>query len=169
MSDLVRQLGPLAFASRLKRISDRLYRDISRIYEELDVDFEARWFLVLVLLAQESPLGVTEVSDRLGLTHPAVNQIVGAMSRHGLVLSKSDRKDERRRLLSLSARGRRLTERLEPVWKVVSDQTAHLIEETGIDFLAALNKIELSLDSRDMYERVGTALQQDTASAAGAK
>lgn len=167
MPDLVHRLGPLAFASRLKRLSDRLYRDISRVYAELDVDFEARWFLVLYLLSEESPLGVTEVAERLGLTHPAVNQIVAAMSRHGLIRSKKDRHDERRRLLALTARGVRLSEHLSPVWQVVSEQTESVLTQSGIDCLAALDKIERLLDAQDMYERVTTALSEKTTPSLG--
>ena len=44
--DIIAELGELAFASRLKRLSDRLMRDVSRIYQQMDVDFEARWFSV---------------------------------------------------------------------------------------------------------------------------
>lgn len=165
MPDLVHQLGPLAFASRLKRLSDRLYRDISRVYAELDVDFEARWFLVLYLLNEESPLGVTEVAERLGLTHPAVNQIVAAMSRHGLIRSKKDKQDERRRLLALTARGVRLGERLAPVWRVVSEQTDLVLTQSGFDCLAALDEIEGLLDAQDMYVRVTRALKQKTTAA----
>ncbi|MBD3401394.1 MarR family transcriptional regulator [candidate division GN15 bacterium] len=158
MTDLVRQLGPLAVASRFKRLSDRLYRDISRIYAELDTDFEARWFLMLYLLAEEAPLSVTEAADRLGMTHPAVNQIVGAMTRAGLIASKRDRHDERRRLLSLTARGRRLHERLQPVWHAVAGQTAGWLAEADADVLAALDQLEAALDRREMYVRVAETL-----------
>lgn len=161
MSDLVRRLGPLAFASRLKRLSDRLYRDMSRVYAELDTDFESRWFLVLYLLAEQSPLGVTNVADRLGLTHPAVNQIVGAMSRHRLVHSRRDPTDERRRLLSLTPGGRRLFERLRPVWQIVSEKSRDAMTESGLDWIAALDRLEAVLDERSMYERVSTALRRD--------
>lgn len=160
MSDLVHRLGSLAFASRLKRLSDRLYRDVSRVYAELDTDFEARWFLVLYLLAEQSPLGVTGVAERLGMTHPAVNQIVAAMSRHKLVRSRRDHADERRRLLCLTARGKRLFERLQPVWQVVTEQTDRVLTESGTDLLKALDRIERALDSQDMYDRVTSALGQ---------
>ena len=158
MNDLVRALGPLAVASRLKRLSDRLYRDISQIYSELDVEFEARWFLVLYLLSEESPLAVTATADRLGLTHPAVNQIVAAMTRKGLIASKRDRQDERRRLLSLTAKGRRLSERLRPVWQTVSAQTSQWLKEADCNVLSALDRLEAALDEQETYERVQKAL-----------
>ena len=93
--DLIRELGPLAFASRLKRISEHLMRDVSRIYQEQDVGFQARWFPVLYLLGQKTSMSVTEVAHALGMTHPAVNQIAGAMSGAGLLSSSRDSSDER--------------------------------------------------------------------------
>ena len=44
----MRDLGGLALGSRLKRLSDRLYRGVARIYRELDVEMEPRWFPVVV-------------------------------------------------------------------------------------------------------------------------
>jgi 2-hydroxychromene-2-carboxylate isomerase len=75
--DLIIELGELALASRLKRLSERLMRDVSRVYRELDEPFEARWFPLLRALLEESPQGVTQVARALGLTHPAVNQLAG--------------------------------------------------------------------------------------------
>ena len=48
--DLIRKLGPLAFASRLKRLSERLMKDVALVYKDLNVDFQPRWFPVLYLL-----------------------------------------------------------------------------------------------------------------------
>jgi len=61
-SDLIGQLGELALASRMRRLSERLLRDTSRVYDELDADFQARWFPLLQALLRRSPQGVTEMA-----------------------------------------------------------------------------------------------------------
>lgn len=160
MVDIIRQLGPLAFASRLKRLSERLMRDVSKIYADLDVDFQARWFPVLYLLGQTQPLAVTEIAQHLNMTHPAINQIAAGMSKAGLLVSSRDRKDERRRMLSLSLSGRRTHGLLAPVWQEIRQATAKLIDRTEPDILGALDKIEQSLDELDMYERVAARLRK---------
>ena len=38
--DVLKQLGELAFASRLKRLSERLMKGVTRLYREHDVEFE---------------------------------------------------------------------------------------------------------------------------------
>ena len=150
----MRQLGALAFASRLKRLGDRLQRDVSRVYRERDFDFHARWFSVGYLLARQSPMSVTAIADTLGLTHVAVNQIAGQMARHGLVRSKRDRADKRRRLLSLTAKGRKTMTDLQTLWKTIEKCTREVIEMSGHDLLAGMTEIEKALDDRNMYDRV---------------
>ncbi|HPC11967.1 MAG TPA: GNAT family N-acetyltransferase, partial [candidate division Zixibacteria bacterium] len=48
--DVIEQLGSLALATRLRRLADRLQRDVSQVYRELNVEFEARWFAVVYYL-----------------------------------------------------------------------------------------------------------------------
>jgi DNA-binding MarR family transcriptional regulator/N-acetylglutamate synthase-like GNAT family acetyltransferase len=152
--DIVEQLGELALATRLKRLSERLQRDVSLVYRELDVDFQARWFAPLYALGKESPQAITDLARMLGLSHPAVNQIAGQMIRNGLLQETRDRRDERRRLLRLSAKGRRLLKQLEPVWQEIRMANAELLEETGVDLLSDLARIEAALAARSMAERV---------------
>jgi ribosomal protein S18 acetylase RimI-like enzyme len=157
--DVLRDLGALAFASRLKRLSDRLYRDVSQTYAGLDVEMEARWFPLLHLLSQGRELAVTEISAELGLTHPAINQVAAAMARSGLVRSRRDPADERRRLLSLNPQGRQLALQLSPVWRLVRNETERLLAESGVDLLKALDRIEESLDREDLATRLERQLQ----------
>ena len=118
--DLLKQLGPLVLASRLKRLSDRLYRDISRLYFQLDINFNANWFPVLYALQHTSPLTVTQIARYLSLSHPAVNQILGKMASEDLVVSKKDSQDERRRLLRLSTKGQQIAQKLQPIWSDIA-------------------------------------------------
>jgi DNA-binding MarR family transcriptional regulator/N-acetylglutamate synthase-like GNAT family acetyltransferase len=152
--DLIKQLGPLAFASRLKRLSERLHKDGSRIYDAQAADFEARWFPVLYALKLKSRQPVTTIASDLGLTHPAINQIAGVMEKRGIITSTKDKKDERKRLLRLTPKGRKLIKQLEPVWKIIEEETAKLIRDSGGQVLKSIDRIEKELDEKDMYERV---------------
>jgi DNA-binding MarR family transcriptional regulator/predicted N-acetyltransferase YhbS len=152
--DVMDELGELAFASRLKRLSERLFRDGSEIYRDHAVEFEAKWFPVLYLLGRESPLPLTDVARALRLTHPAVSRMASEMTSRGLVRSEKDPGDERKRLLCLTGEGKELRKRLEPVWCHIAEATRELIGETGHDLLGALETMERSLDRRNMRERV---------------
>ncbi|GAB4329399.1 MAG: hypothetical protein Kow0074_25860 [Candidatus Zixiibacteriota bacterium] len=160
MTDIIQQLGSLGFASRLKRLGERLQSDVSRVYKDQNVDFEARWFPVAFALRERSPSSVTEIADQLHLTHAAVSQITSAMETNNLVSSERDTTDERRRLLSLTEHGRDTLKQLEPIWNAVSVCTQDLIQSSGRDFLDILSRIETALDERDMYARVTSMIKQ---------
>ncbi len=160
MANVIRQLGALALASRLRRLGERLQRDASRIYREQRLEFEARWFPVAYLLSREPPMSVTAVADALGMTHPAVNQIATQMVRRGLLISRKDKDDERRRLLSLAPKGRQVVGELQPLWDAVEECTRRLIREAGGDLLSGIAAIEKSLDRREMYDRIDSCLMR---------
>lgn len=152
--DLIKQLGHLAFASRLKRLSERLQRDVSRVYKTQSIDFEARWFPVLYALREEPSMSITGLAAALRLTHPAINQIAADMSKNGLISSAKDKKDERRRLLRLTAKGRKMIANLEPVWDEIQAVNRELTRIAGGNFLRSLDRYEAALDEEGMFERV---------------
>lgn len=157
LPDMIGELGELALASRLRRLSERLFRDISWVYHDLDTEFEARWFPLLQALRRRSPQGVTELATALRLTHPAVSQLAAAMEARGLVRGRRDPHDERRRLLELTAAGRQIATTLDPIWEEIRLANRELLGELagkGHDFLAALGDLESLLDQCDMHERV---------------
>lgn len=158
-TDLIRELGPLAFASRLRRLSERLMQDVSSVYADYDSDFEARWFPVAYLLSQHPTLAVTEISGILGYTHPAVVQIASAMERRGMVKSRNDSADGRRRLLSLTTRGRQTVKRISPVWDAVRRCTQEIIDGSKSDVLGVLEAVERELDRQELLPRIRHALR----------
>jgi DNA-binding MarR family transcriptional regulator/GNAT superfamily N-acetyltransferase len=158
--DLIQKLGPLAFASRLKRLAEKLHRDGSLIYKRYNLDFEARWFPVMYALNNYKQVAVTELAKMLNLTHPAINQIAGEMIKRGYLKSTRGRKDERQRFLSLTQSGRKLCLELVPVWKDISDSTMELIDSIDPNLLNRLSEIENSLDQQSMFDRVEVKLKQ---------
>ncbi len=160
-TDLIRELGPLAFASRLQRLSERLMHDVASVYADYDSDFEPRWFPVAYLLNQRKSMSVTQIANVLGYTHPAVVQIVAAMDRRGLIKSRSDAGDGRRRILSLSPRGRQTIARIAPVWDAVSSSTKDIIAGSGHDVLGVLDSVERELDRQELLPRIRQRLHSD--------
>ena len=157
--DLFRELGPLAFASRLRRLSERIMNDINKVFRDNKYDFQARWSPILYLLKDESPLSVSVITERLGMTHPYVIRLVREMTNHKILLSTADANDGRRRLLRLSARGKRLIPKLEEHWRKAAICQRQLVEVCEVDILKAITMIEDDLDKEGMYDRL-TALNE---------
>jgi len=152
--DVIRQLGPLALASRFRRLAEWLYKDGPRIYRESSVDFEPRWFPLFYLLKDSDAVPVTEAATALGFTHPAINQIAGQMAKRGFLESVRDKKDERKRLLRLTKKGKAAVSSLEPVWADIQAAADEVLTEAGAGFLEAVGRLEDALNRRGMYERV---------------
>jgi DNA-binding MarR family transcriptional regulator len=152
--DLVNELGELALATRLKRLSERLSQDVSKIYSESDADFEAKYYLILELLQREKLLGITEISDSLQLSHPAVVQFVDQLLKRKLIKVSTDKKDARRRLVSLSIAGKKLLMQIAPVLEIIKEENRKWIDEASYDILEILAELEKALDEKSMYQRV---------------
>lgn len=162
-TDLIRELGSMTFASRLKRLGDRLKAEATRSYHEHGIEFNDSWFLVALVLSQREPVSITEAADALGVSHPAIIQMSTAMARKGLVRVEADPQDLRRRLLLLTDKGRKTVEALQPIWKAVGDCTDDMIAAAGgaglLDIIAA---IETQMEQQGLVERVKARLEEET-------
>jgi len=157
--DLITELAELAIATRLKRLSDRLANDVNKVYKELDLNFEAKWYLVLELLNRRSMLSIVDVADELKLTHPAIVQYVDQMLKAKLITAHKDSTDGRKRLVSLSPNGKKLLEDLAPVLSVLKDAVDGWLNEADCNLLSTLAQLEKSLDERTLYQRLKGQLQ----------
>lgn len=151
--DVLKELGVVALGSRLKRLLERLNKDVSRFYRTLDLDFQPHWFSTLYLLGRQSPMTVTGIAESLGYTHPAVVKLAAQMTRAGLVSSYPGC-DRRERRLALTGKGRRMIVTLKPVWENISRHMARVIVESGHDLVAALDAVEAGLDRQSLLERL---------------
>ncbi len=156
--NLINDLGELAIATRLKRLSERLSQDVSKIYRESDVDFEAKWYLVLELLNREKLLAITEISESLELSHAAVVQFVDQLVDRKLIKTSADKKDARKRMISLSPGGKKVLLQLQPILHVIKDENRKWIAEAGGNILTILDQLESALDKKSMYQRVKISL-----------
>jgi DNA-binding MarR family transcriptional regulator/N-acetylglutamate synthase-like GNAT family acetyltransferase len=153
------ELGSLALASRLKQLSESLAKDVAGIYQELEVPFEPRWFTLFWVLSRRDGLSITELARELRQTHAAIVQLTNLLEKKGLLQSKKDKNDERRRQVSLSNKGKRLFEKVMPVLGAIQQANDELLQLAAPDFLASLQVLEQALDQRSMYQRIQDKLQ----------
>lgn len=158
--DLFSQLGVLALASRMRRLTDRMSQDVVTIYKEQNIDFEPRWFTVYYLLAHQSPLSIVEIAQILGISHPCVNQIANDMIKAGLLKAQKDKTDKRKRLLVLSDKGRETLVPLQPIWDGVEKAIQAVVDASNTDILGDIEKMEAALDERSLYDRFQDARQE---------
>lgn len=153
--------GSLLLGSRLRKVSEALYAGVDEIYRGAGVDLPSRCFPILFLLRDHGRLGISELAQRLGQTHPAVSQMSRKLLRHRLVRESPDPRDDRRRLLSLSAHGRSVMARLQPVWKAIVAAAADL--ESDHPLSQHLTAIDRALETRGFAARIRSRLEDASA------
>lgn len=152
--DLIRELGPMALGSRLKRLTVRMNKDVSRVYHELGFEFEARWFPVAYLLGRLGPLSITEIASALNYTHTAIKKFANEMARKRLLETVRDKTDRRRRILRLTRKGRRVMDQLAPVWREIHAAARELVDASEPNLLEAIGSLERQLDRKEVYARI---------------
>jgi MarR family transcriptional regulator, organic hydroperoxide resistance regulator len=151
--DYSRSMGGQALAARLRRISERLDRDGTRLYAEHDVVFEQRWYGVLRQLTARGPMSVGEIAAALRISHASVSEARRSMEKAGIISARSAPADKRKRTLHLTAEGEKLCARLGPMWDAFNKVAAELNAEAG-DVVALLDRLDDALDRRSMHDRI---------------
>ncbi|MBY0114096.1 MAG: bifunctional helix-turn-helix transcriptional regulator/GNAT family N-acetyltransferase [Phycisphaerales bacterium] len=154
MGDFLSALGYLALGSRLRRLSDDLMGDAARFYKLHGVSFSPKWFGLFRLLIEQPNLSIGEAATQLGLTHPAISQMAKELTKDGLLSSKTDVKDERRRTIELTRKGKDLAAKMEPIWSAIEEASRELSEDAGLDIIAKLEKLEQAMRERPMFDRL---------------
>jgi DNA-binding MarR family transcriptional regulator/N-acetylglutamate synthase-like GNAT family acetyltransferase len=162
MADLLVQLGHLAYGSRLKRITDKLYVDGDKVYKENDIDFKASWFSVYYVLANAgTPLTILEITDRIDFSHITVKNILRELEEEGLVKIAPNPHDKRSKLASLTEKGKKLKRKLEPVWHAIASALSDVFTAGHPDFSNILNRIDRELYNNPINNRAKAPDKRD--------
>jgi DNA-binding MarR family transcriptional regulator len=165
--DTMREFGAMVFASRLKRLSDRLKAEATRLYRSHGIEFNDSWFLVAFVLSKRDGISVTEIADELGVSHAAISQMAAAMKRRRLLVARPDKHDGRRTLLYLTKKGRSAVGSMQSIWSVIGECTDDLLVSTGRDPLRTISEIEERLEERSLVTRVTDRMKKDKHSRGG--
>lgn len=154
MPDYVRERGAAAFGTRLRRLSERLDRDVQAVYRERAVAFEPRWFAIVTALDAQGALTVGDLAERIGVSHAAVSQLRAELVAEGLVRTRPDEADQRRLWIELTPSGRRTVARLAPLWDAIAQATAALCADAAPHLLDELARLEAALDAQPLKSRI---------------
>lgn len=169
MKDAIQQRGSAAFGTRLRRLSERLDRQVEALYRAHDAGFETRWFPVVALLNEQGPLSVGELAALIGITHVAVSQVRRELVRYRLVRAKADPADRRRQIMALTAKGEALCRKLQPLWRAVAQATDVMLAEAAPDFLDRFSRVEAALERKSMDTRAAKLLRVPIRTISGEK
>ena len=138
------QLGVLTLGSRLRRITDSIYMQADEVYRHAGTDFQAAWFPVIFLLADQGVMGVKELAEQSRQTHSAVSQLLTRLAKKGYV-EKVNNADGRRSDFQLSDAGDALVVKLQPVWGAFIEAIDEMLSHSSHDIVAAVADFEEKL------------------------
>jgi ribosomal protein S18 acetylase RimI-like enzyme/predicted transcriptional regulator len=151
----------LALASRLKRLSDSFMKDAKNIYKRLDIDFEPTLMPVFKTINDEKEISVGEIAKALNISQPAVTQFVNQLKKKKLIHVLSDKKDKRKKNITISDKGIAIANKLYPIWSIIQKEARAITKQKPASFLEQLTTIERGQKENSMYQRVLKHLKKD--------
>jgi DNA-binding MarR family transcriptional regulator/N-acetylglutamate synthase-like GNAT family acetyltransferase len=159
--DYMQQLGNLSLGSRLKRLSDTLMSEVTHIYDEMGISLNPSYFPLLTLIHHQGPQGITQASERLGVSHPAISKLADKMIREDYLIKSPHPQDKRASQLSLSDKSEQVIEQAKPVWAALQ-QHLHFIESRQtVPLLDSLNEFEQLFQQHNFKNNVLQTLNSE--------
>ena len=159
MRNVIDESGILAISTRLQRLSDQIRKDGFLVYKANGINFEPKWFPVIYTLHLKPVLSVVELAAEIGYTHPSTITLLKELEKEKLIRSKKDKHDERKRLIQLSEKGKKL-EQMQPVWDVITTAIAELTD-TQNNLMKAIVEVEQQLAQKSFFERAKAIMNKD--------
>ena len=111
------------------------------------------------MLSIANQLSVTELAKEIGLSHPAAIGLLKEIEKNGLISSVKDSRDERKRNLMLSSKGREMVTELKPYWDSIASTLSDVTANPHNLFIA-LTEVEMRLDEKPLLERLNEKADQ---------
>ena len=146
------QTGKMAIGSRLRLLTDAITADAVDIYKLYNVQLQPKWFPVFHILTQGN-FTITGIAQQIGHSHPSVSKIVAEMANAGLITEKKD-KDGRKNLVSLSKKGRELSEKIKDQYIDVTNAVEAISKEARHDLWKAIEEWEFLLNRKSLFQYV---------------
>ncbi len=153
--DILQNLGYLASATRFRRISEQLYLDGDKIYNNAGIKFKASWFSVFyVITKSDDPITVLDIANQIDFSHISVKNVIRELEKEKLVLVEINPNDKRSKLITLSTTGQAMVKKLTPIWSSFASSLKETFDSGHPDILNILDRIDHEIESKPIYDRV---------------
>ncbi len=151
--DLIHQMGYIALATRLKRISDKMTYSTRMMYKKMELDIEPNWYLVLILVQETPNISVMEIAKNLSFTHQSVIAMTSKMMHKGYLQISKDIEDKRKTIFNITPKTIEILPQIVDVWKTGKEVIYDLLNgDTTIT--KHLEILESNLDEKSFGERI---------------
>lgn len=150
---LIDDFGSLYLASRLERLSEKLKKDAVHIFKQHLHGIKYKWYPVAYALYVKESVSVVELANELSYAHPTIIDILNEMQGENIVKSTMDKTDNRKRNLSLTAKGRKIVQEILPLTEAFTTAVNDLIDNEH-HLLKAIQEVEEKLEEESFYKKV---------------
>jgi DNA-binding MarR family transcriptional regulator len=145
----------------LRRLQEAMDADIGRVYDEAGIDgVKPSQVIELLRLAARGPMTIADLAASVERTHSATSQKVAAMRNAGLVRTKPG-PDARTRVVTLTAKSRRIVPRLAAEWRATEAAVIEIESEIPYPLSTVVADIEVALTRRSFRDRIARHLAAD--------
>ncbi len=150
-NDFLQEMGYMAIATRLKRLSDKMTHSGRQMYKELDLNIEPNWFVIFKILQKYDCLSVMEIAKMIRFSHPSVVVMVKKMMHAGYLISRACPDDLRKQLLALTPKAKEELPELELLWEAGVKGIMEI--KNSACFLKELESLEIAFDKTSFKKR----------------
>jgi len=147
-------IGKVALGSRLRMLTAKVTEDAANIYKLYDIDLQPKWFPVFYVLSENNEKTISEIANEIGHSQPSVSKIIREMAKKGIVIEKKANGDGRKNIVSLSALGNELTEKIKHQYTDVNLAIENVLSETTNNLWKAIEEWEYGLTQKSLLQRV---------------
>lgn len=141
-------------ANMLDRLAGRIVEQGDELLRDAGVVIPSRSASTLLLLGEARNLSVADVARLLDQPHQLVTQRTDLLIALGAVTRVDDSRDARRRVLRLTAKGRRELGKLNAVLVEAQEAICALYREIGCDLFDAAERAMDALDRASLRQRI---------------
>lgn len=152
--DSLKGFGELGLASRMKRISESLMKEIQLVYDYYKIDFDPYLFPVFKVIEQAKQTTNSEIKEKLLLTQPAVTQTINRLLKKELVQFQVDENDKRKKWVSLSEKGLEAVNIMHPLWTIIDSVVTEFSIHQSQSLIDHLNQFEEKLENHQLSESI---------------
>jgi DNA-binding MarR family transcriptional regulator len=153
--DVVRELGPLALGTRLKRIGEALQAHTQEVLEGAGVPLPASHIPLLETLDRLGPLPLGQIAAAMGVSQPAVSRQVNNLVAGGWIAARVSAVDQRARDVALTPAGRRLLARARrQLWHAIESAVVEACGGRAEALLKLLAGLEQGLATQRLHDRI---------------
>ncbi len=152
--DALKGIGEIGIGSRLKRLSEYMMKETQVVYDTLNIDFDPYLFPTFKIIIHKKEVTNTEINKSLKTSQPATTQAINKLEKKGLIVLSTHPEDKRKKIISLSEKGKALIDHIKPLWKSIEHTIKVYTTITSDSLIEHINTLEKKFDKESFSNSI---------------